>query len=187
MLLVTTSLLNSWLYIWKAQEEYTDQAYNEFVESLQKVKKPPNEAMLLGIEFENECIAGNVPGISEVIKNGIFQYTAKKEIKVEDKDVLLYGKIDVLKAGIIYDIKRTGKYETNKYFDSMQHHMYLTMIPEAREFHYLINDGHNTYWESYTRDEVIDLVPVIKDFFNWLKSRNLWGIYETHWLARKEK
>jgi len=187
MLLVTTSLLNSWLYIWKASEEYTEKAYSDFVDSLQKVKQPPNEAMLLGIAFEDDCIAGKVPGISEIIEGGAFQYKAKKEIKVDDIDVMLYGKIDVLKAGIVYDIKRTSKYEVNKYFDSMQHHMYLTMIPEATEFHYLANDGFTTYWESYTRDDLIDLVPVIRNFFNWLKDRNLWGIYETHWLARKEK
>jgi hypothetical protein len=187
MLLVTTSLLNSWLYIWKASEENTDKAYAEFVDSLQKVAKPANEAMLLGIAFEDDCIAGKVAGISEVIEGGAFQYKAKKEIKVDNHDVLLYGKIDVLKAGIIYDIKRTSKYETNKYFDSMQHHMYLTMIPEATEFHYLANDGNNTYWESYSRDDLIDLVPVIRNFFDWLKNYNLWGIYQTHWSARKEK
>jgi hypothetical protein len=184
MYLVTTTLLNSWHYLWKVDEQYQDNAWQDFVDLLNKVRKPPNEAMQRGIQFEADCVAGMVPGISEIIKDGVFQYSASKETKVAGEAVLLYGKIDVLKAGIIYDIKSTSKYELQKYHDSVQHHMYLTMVPNAVKFVYLINNGHETFIETYRREEIRALEPLIEQFYAWLKQKNLWEVYTSKWQSR---
>jgi hypothetical protein len=185
MYLVTTTLLNSWQYLWKVSEEYQESSWNDFLDMLNKVKKPPNEAMQRGIQFEADCVAGLVPGISEIIRGGVFQYSASKETKAGGESVLLYGKIDVLKAGIIYDIKSTSKYELQKYHDSVQHHMYLTMVPNAVKFVYLINNGYETYKETYRRDEVKPVEPLIEQFYAWLKERNLWQVYTEKWQSRQ--
>ena len=185
MYLVTTTLLNSWGYLWKVGEDYEQSAWADFLDLLNKVKKPPNEAMQRGLQFEADCMAGMVPGISELIKGGAFQYSASKEIKVGSESVLLYGKIDVLKAGIIYDIKSTSKYELQKYHDSVQHHIYLTLVPNAIKFVYLINDGEHTYQETYRREEVRPIEPTIDQLYRWLKERNLWTIYADKWQSRQ--
>jgi hypothetical protein len=185
MYLVTTTLLNSWQYLWKVDEEYQESAWQDFIDLLNKVRKPPNDAMIRGIEFEADCIAGLVPGISEIIKGGTFQYAASKETKVAGERVLLYGKIDVLKAGIIYDIKSTSKYELQKYHDSTQHHMYMNMIPNAVKFVYLINNGNDTFQEIYRRDEIKPVEPIIAQFYEWLKDKNLWNIYTEKWQTRQ--
>lgn len=184
MYLITTTLLNSWSYLWKADDEYADNAWKDFINLLNRNRQPPNEAMIRGIQFEADCVAGLVPGISEVIQGGTFQYTAKKEIEVAGVSVLLYGKIDILKAGIIYDIKSTSKYELQKYHDSMQHHMYMTMVPNAVKFVYLINNGHETYVETYRRDEIKPVEPTISTFYQWLKDKKLWELYTTKWQSR---
>jgi hypothetical protein len=185
MYLVTTTLLNSWSYQWKVSEEYEQSAWQDFVDLLNKVRKPPNEAMQRGLQFEADCMAGLVPGISERIRGGVYQYSASKETKVGSESVLLYGKIDVLKAGIIYDIKSTSKYELQKYHDSVQHHMYLTMIPNALKFVYLINNGYDTYEETYRRHEIKPVEPLIDQFYRWLKEKNLWQIYTEKWQSRQ--
>lgn len=69
--LVTPSLLNSWLYIYQTQEEeYTKEAYESFLKTLKREPVEPNEFMLRGIEFEDECVAGNVEKVSPIIENG---------------------------------------------------------------------------------------------------------------------
>lgn len=184
MYLVTTTLLNSWSYLWKVDEAYEQQSWQDFIDLLNRIRKPPNEAMQRGLQFEADCIAGLVPGISEKIKGGVYQYSASKETKVGNERVLLYGKIDVLKAGIIYDIKSTIKYELQKYHDSIQHHMYMTMIPNAVKFEYLINNGRETFIETYRRDEIRPVEPTIDQFYQWLKERNLWQVYTEKWQTR---
>jgi hypothetical protein len=181
-LYITTSLLNSWLYIFKSDD--TEKAYEDFLNSLNKTPGPPNIYMERGIEFEQQCVDGIVPVISDLIKGGVFQAVATKDIEVDNIPVLMYGKLDVLKAGIIYDIKRVSKYETQKYFDSYQHHFYMELVPEAREFRYLINDGNETYVETYRRDETIPLTPVISSFFSWLRSKGLFALYIHKWQAK---
>lgn len=183
---ITQTLLNSWNYVMSCDDERTQTAYNDFINTLNKIYTPPNIYMERGIQFEQDCVDGNVEGISELIKGGVFQATGTKVIEVDDVEVLLYGKLDCLKAGIIYDIKRVSKYETQKYYDSYQHHLYMEMIPEAIEFTYLINDGENTYYETYRRDECKPMAPVIHHFFNWLKERNLFGVFQEKW-KQKEK
>jgi hypothetical protein len=183
--LVTTSLLNSWAYIFKAKDaEAAKNAFNEFSNSLNKIPIPTNFYMKRGIEFEEECAQGKVPGISEVIEGGVLQAVAMKDVKIQGTNVLMYGRLDCLKAGKIYDIKRVARFETQKYYDSYQHHFYMELIPEAEEFHYLINDGNQTYWESYRRDEKIDIISVIATFYKWLKDNDLWETYKLKWKSK---
>ena len=143
-LLITATLLNSWKYLFNNQagEESQETLYNDFLKVLKREPTETTPAMALGNEFEKECYEGKVEGISEIIKGGAFQLSASKIETIGNYNFLLYGRIDVLKNGIIYDIKRVGKYsDVQKYYTSVQHVMYLKLIPQAKEFKYLISDS----------------------------------------------
>lgn len=59
--------------------------------------------------------------IANIIKGAQLQYRARRIIPVGDMSLVLYGKIDALKAGVVYDIKFSSGYEKGKYFSSTQH------------------------------------------------------------------
>lgn len=81
---VTPSLINSWLYLYHCYEGQEIKAKEDFLNALNRVKTPTNEA--LGIDFENKCYAGIVDNENEeiikIIKDGTYQMSAKKLIKV---------------------------------------------------------------------------------------------------------
>lgn len=97
--------------------------------------------------------------------------------------LLLYGRLDVLKAGVSYDIKFSGSYEAGKYLDSTQHPMYLEIVPEATKFTYLVSNGSAVWPETYTREETPSIIPTISNFFDWLEMRGLMELYKEKWLA----
>ena len=180
LLKISATLLNSWAYIYKAKEGYEEKAYNDFVSYLNREPMEPNFFMQRGIDFEEACIEGKVPGISEIVKDGVYQAFFYKDIDLGDYEVRLLGYLDVLKEGKIYDIKRVSRYEKPKYYDSYQHHIYMELVEEAQEFTYLIGAGNKTvdiYTETYRRDEVTSIIPVIKQFYKWLEDHNLFEIY----------
>lgn len=198
--LITPSLLNSWLYIWEAgkgvvesekdeicledkQEDAMLRAKQDFIDALKKIQKPPNEYMKAGIEFEEECYKGNTC-VSPIIEGGAYQIVGTKEVTVDDIDFLMYGRLDVLKGGIIYDIKRIWKYKRPKYYWSSQHRFYMDLFPEATEFQYLAFDGYNLHIEVYFADDCIPTENLISKFIAYLKQENLYEIYTENWKAR---
>ena len=202
--LMTHSLLSSWLYAIKdnpyetADDEGEEKLskYDEFLLTLKRVPTPINENIQKGIDLENlvtEIINGrgdprhrwheSASEIAETIKGGVLQHRAQKQIEVRGVTLLLYGRIDALKAGVVYDVKYSGKYEVGKYFDSTQHPVYLELVPGAREFTYLASNGSNVWPETYTREDTPSVYPIISDFIDWLDTRELMAIYKEKWLA----
>lgn len=184
---ITASLLNSWNYIFDCNPDYSKEAFDSFVKTLNRIKEPPNFYMKRGIEFEEKCCYSNEhPLITNIIEGGAFQVYAEKDLCVDGMDIKLLGYLDVLKAGVIYDIKRVNKYDTQKYFTSYQHHVYFALVPESNKFVYLIGAGNydnalEYYTETYYREEALDIVTVIETFFNWLKENNLFEVYKEYW------
>lgn len=155
---------------------------DDFLSYLMREPIEVNFFMKRGNEFEDECLNGDHERISPIIEGGCFQFKAELMYNnIYGLNINLKGKLDVLKAGIIYDIKRVQKYKTPKYFDSFQHHVYLTIVPEAIKFIYLIDNGYETFEEVYERSEIIDMEPVIKSFIRWLKENDLFEIYKEKW------
>lgn len=183
MLLITPSLLNSWAYIFKGNDG--NKALADFIHYLKREPSEPNVHMQRGIDFEKLCVDGKEPTISPIIEGGAFQLSASKVVEVDGIMFLIYGRLDVLKAGKGYDIKSVVKYETQKYFDSYQHHCYFEIVPEMTDFTYLISNGRDVYFEEYSRDEMIDLKKVISQFIQYLKTMNLFEIYVEKWRARQ--
>lgn len=200
--LVTHSLLSSWLYA-ISDDPYSD-ATNEkdpladFLTVLRREPTETTEAMQNGIDFENlvTAIAENAPHdrnhkwydgakqIADIVQNGVFQYVAKRDAFIGGRNVLLYGRLDALKAGHIYDIKFSRRYEVGKFYDSTQHPMYLNLVPEALDFTYLVFNGSSVWQERYSRKDTMPIEPVVEHFFEWLRGQGLDDLYRENWGAK---
>ena len=176
--LVTHSLLSSWLYA--IQDNPYDDATTErdplaeFMAVLRREPTPTSAAMQKGIDFENLVTAilngtGDKTNewyftanrVAGIIQGGILQYSAKKLVRIGDRDVLLYGRLDALKGGVIYDIKYSGHYE----------------------FSYLISNGKEFWQETYRREEAASIDSIVSNFYDWLSVQGLDELYRQHWRA----
>lgn len=201
MYLLTHSLLSSWLYAMKSNpyEDLTSErdSYEEFLKSLRREPTETTEAMQRGIDFE-DMVTDIVNGVevnpddkwyeaaskvASIVKGGQLQYKAKKQIVVRGITILLYGRLDVLKAGEVIDIKFSGSYDRGKYFDSTQHPTYLELIPEANSFTYLVTNGTEVWKETYRRDETCSIITIIEAFIEYLICNDLWDEYAKYWKA----
>lgn len=199
---MTHSLLGSWLYTMKENlfEDMTTEKnpMDEFLLTLRREPTPTTDAMQKGIDFEDlvTAIVTNSPTnpsldkwydaayrVADIIRGGLLQYKAKRTITVNGMDFLLYGRLDALKAGVIYDIKFSSGYERGKYVASTQHPTYLEIVPEATCFKYLVSNGSEVWTETYTREETPSIFPVISDFVDWLTATGLLELYKEKWLA----
>lgn len=170
MYLITASLLNSWSYL--LESEYGN--IKDFEKVLAKVPTPTTEAIETGFAFEKWCEQN-----FEETKGGIFQMTAKKVVG----NYLLYGRMDCVKAGVIYDYKYTKKYEPGKFLENAQTAMYLELLPEAKKVSYIITDKKdfsNLYREDYTREEIQPIMQTVNQFIAWI-NRN--GYSMEKWVA----
>lgn len=198
--LMTHSLLSSWLYTMKENpfEDATSDRDKmaEFVQVLNREPTETTEAMQKGIDFENlvtDAVHGKVNPkskwfdaankVANVVRGGVLQYRASKEFQVRGITIVLYGRLDALKAGVIYDIKFSGSYDVGKYISSTQHPTYFALVPEAQEFTYLVSNGSAVWPETYRREETPSIFPIISDFFDWLDVQGLMSVYKEKWLA----
>ena len=199
--LMTHSLLSSWLYAMKSNpyEDLTTEKdpAEEFLRVLRREPTETTDAMRNGIKFEDmvTAIAAGADvdtdhnwydaarKAAQTVKGGVTQYKAKMEMEVSGVPILLYGRIDFLKAGVVIDTKFSKSYERGKYIDSTQHPTYLRLVPEAYEFMYLVSNGTDVWTETYRRDETPDIEPVIADFFRYLNEKGLMETYKKHWAA----
>lgn len=201
--LVTHSLLSAWLYSMQdnpfADATQEDTSKEDFLRVLRREPTPTTEAMQNGIDFEDlvtELVRGEQPNpnktawmepaqkVAGIIRGGQLQYVATRKVVVDRTEFLLYGRLDALKAGRIYDIKFSKGYERGKYIDSTQHPMYLELLPSAESFTYLVSNGTELWTEQYRRDETRSIFPIIRDFVAYLDGTGLMPIYREHWVAR---
>jgi len=187
---ITQSLLSEWLWTFK-----TDDGYDNFLAALNRQKKPMTESMLDGIRYEN-CLNSVLDGeqlpenhewlfpiteMAEELWGAQKQVVLFKDIDIDGQPVLLHGVLDYLREGHIWDCKFSKRYHLNKYLDSPQTPMYLTLVPEAFDFTYIITDGKWVYRERYPREIVPDIGTTINQFYKFLKQHDLWKTYLEKW------
>ena len=189
---ITKSLLDSWLWAFKREDGWDD-----FLSTLHREKKPPTQAMLDGTRFENvlnnvlkgEAIpadhewASVITEMSKDLQGSQQQVVLFSDCEVNGQPFLLHGVLDYLREGHIWDCKFTKNYHLNKYFweGTSQTSMYLALVPEARDFTYIISDGKYVYRERYPRDIVPPIEPIINNFMQYLKKHGLWEAYCEKW------
>ncbi len=111
------------------------------------------------------------------------QLVAKKPVVIDGMEFLLYGRLDALKEGRIFDIKYSGSYERGKFRNSTQHPMYYRLVPEIMNFTYIVSNGYDVWTEVYWFDEIPRIEPVIVDFLGWLRDMDLMETYKQYWGA----
>lgn len=172
---ITPTLLNSWQY------NINNGSIEDFIKTLKKEEFEKTEAIQTGFEFE-KYMQENY----EETKGGAYQVRVSKEYG----KYLLYGIIDCLKNGIIYDYKYSQRYEVGKYYSNNQTLMYLEMVPEATKIVYLITNKFDEvpgeiFREEYRKDEFPENIEtIINKFENWLKEYDLLEIYQENWRCK---
>lgn len=207
---ITKSLLNSWQDIWDCEEwvhekeddeiSYEDkleatrqEKVQEFINYLNRLPIPDNEAMKKGREFEDIVCAGLDPEFSKYVKGGAFQVKVAREVDVDGVPITLYGILDVLKAGRIMDIKRTSRYKEHKFKTHHDHAMYMYLVPEAIDFTYLVADDNieskdeekrksGYHYENYIRENSEDIIKTVSQFLSWLKANDLFDVFTRNWV-----
>lgn len=209
--LITQSMLSAWLYQYNCAEDAAEDAREDFLKKLRREKEEQTDAMVRGISFENavywilhgddypaydhcESFAKRtqekefacILQMAKLMKGGAYQVTAYKDKRIAGENFLLMAKCDWVKAGEIYDCKRVEHYtNVGKYFESVQHPMYLEVIPSARCFKYEICDGDDIYEERYTREDIPQSIDsIIEQFTADLKATGLWETYTKLWESR---
>lgn len=187
---ITQSLLSAWEWSFK-----TDDGWDDFIAALNREKKQPTQAMLDGIRFEN-CLNNVLKGepiyqdnewynvlveMSCELQGAQQQVSLFQDCEVDGQPFLLHGVLDYLREGHIWDCKFSKTYHLNKYLTSPQTPMYLSLVPEARDFTYIISDGKYVYREKYPRDIVPPIEPTINNFMQYLKKHGLWEVYCEKW------
>jgi len=209
--LITPSLINSWTWYLDSPEPNLD----EFKAVLRRERTPDNEAMQKGRAFETRvrvacgdyeptesekadleatCPEGNeltdeymntVDEIADIVRGGAWQVSASKTIQVFGHDIVLYGRMDVLKGPWVFDIKFSHSYEIGKYLHSAQTKMYLALVPEVLGIRYLVSTGKVVAEDYYRRESVEPIENDVRDFLSWLKDRkDLFDLYVQNWQSK---
>ena len=127
--------------------------------------------------------------VAKILRGAQLQVKAMRNTFLLGNNLLLYGILDGLKAGVIYDIKflnkgMGGAELAGKYLESPQHPMYFELVPDAYEFKYLVSDGTDLYIETYSREDTPPIDAEIENFFCWLDAAGYTPIYKEKWLAK---
>lgn len=183
---ITHTLLTSWIYSMTSEERY-----EEFIKYLNREPTKQTSAMRNGIMFENMVYAhangaplpedcewkDGVEGVAEAVKGAAFQVALSKDVNIDGIDFHLFGILDALHAGHIYDVKFSKVYDYGKYFPSTQHPMYFALCPEAFDFTYVVSDGEYVYRERYFPEDCEPIEYTIRNFMKSLERQNLVDVY----------
>lgn len=201
--LITQTLLSAWNYLYSCREESTDEAYESFMRTLRREEIEPTPEMQNGIDFENAVYArlhgwpiaetdpaweNGIESVATRLKGAQTQVKASRPLTVAGMVFLVYGKLDALKAGHIYDVKFSNKSFHSaelpgKYLESAQHPAYFYIVPEAMDFTYLVSDGKDLYEETYTRANTRHISEIIAEFITSIASMGLLDTYKQYWQA----
>lgn len=200
--LITQTLVAAWAYTFDCFEGGKHEAQENFMRALRREVGEQTEAMKNGIAFEREVYkqAWGVPrqphakwetgiqAVAERIKGAPTQVKVRRELKLDGMTFLVYGILDALKAGTIYDVKFFNKKMKDfdvygKYLNSPQHPFYFYMVPEAKAFQYLLSDGSDLYVENYWRTECRPAEEIIGDFISSITGMGLLNLYKEKWQA----
>lgn len=212
--LITPSLLNSAAWYLSVEDEDKEEVERQkFISTLKREKFEKSRQMIYGIDFEDdicrvataspeaEDVGTELPEVADapidtralvineiaaVVQGGTWQLPCKKVYK----NFLLYGRMDVIKGDIIYDIKTTSRYDVGKFQKSAQHRLYLYCTGLA-QCDYLVAEVYHgkdeTSIKGFSRESYTnrDIEQMVDDFISWLEyDKELRNLYYNHWGAK---
>jgi hypothetical protein len=127
--------------------------------------------------------------VAEYVRGGQYQVRLQRELEACGMSFLVYGVLDALKSGEIFDIKyKTKSFGSldlvGSYLDSPQHSAYFYLVPEAYRFTYLVSDGNDLYTEIYTPEMTRPIADIITEFISFLRDMNLLEVYKAKWESK---
>jgi len=201
--LITKTLIESWNYLHSCYEGCEEDAMTDFIRTLNREPIEDNEAMANGREFENEVYKealgiartphpkweNGIKSVATLLRDSQTQVKAYNELTVDGTELLVYGVLDALRAGTIYDVKFINKSFgsaelAGKYLDCSQHSAYFYIVPEAQKFVYLVSDGEDIYTETYTPHNSRPFAEIAKEFLDSLEAMNLLDVYKEKWVSK---
>ena len=120
--------------------------------------------------------------IAERVKGGLWQQKLTKRVG----DYVLFGYADVINRDTIHDIKRVSQYSPPKYFDSIQHLLYM-VCEDLPKFRYEISDGKRVYVETYdtTAYTLKLLISRIDSMVAWIRQTpEFEAPFEANWRSK---
>lgn len=200
--LITQSLISSWAYMFDCWEGGEEEAEQEFLRVLRREQGETTDAMQNGIEFENAVYAeaaglyqgdikkwdAGIRAVGSILRGAQVQVRLSRPLVVDGTEFLVYGILDALMAGTIFDVKFTSKPLSKfdaygKYLNSAQHPFYFYLVPEALVFKYLLSDGEDLYIEAYSREQTRPAKEIISEFIRSITDMGLLDLYKEKWLA----
>lgn len=201
--LITQTLLSSWAYVFNCRDECAEDAMADFLRTLNREKTEATEAMLDGIAFENEVYKAasgiarqphekwerGIQAVATALRGAQTQVKAQRDMDAHGMKFLVYGILDGLRAGVIFDVKKKSKSFgsldlAGDYLDSAQHPAYFYIVPEAYEFRYLVSDGQDLYVETYRPEECRPFPDIVDEFITSIESLGLLSLYKEKWAAK---
>lgn len=201
--LITQSLVSSWAYMFDCMEGNEEEAEQEFLSALRREPREATDAMRNGIDFENAVYAeaagarwdtggrweNGIKAVATRIRGAQVQVRASRPLTVDGTEYLVYGILDALRAGTIFDVKFSSKSLSGfdaygKYLNSPQHPFYFHLVPEALDFKYLLSDGADIYVETYLREQTRAAEDVISEFIRSITDMGLLSLYQEKWVAK---
>ncbi len=195
--LITPSLLNSWQWFLSVEDDDKQEAERQkFIATLKREKFEKTPAMEFGIKFEDDIafmcrtktktINDTANEIVNIVSGGTWQLPCKKLYK----NFLLYGRMDVVKGNVVYDIKTASRYDVGKFQKSAQHRLYLYCTGLER-CDYLVAEVYHGKEETIIKGFCVesytdrDIEPMVDDFIAWLDyDPELKLLYYAHWESK---
>lgn len=174
-LLIAPTLLDSYDWMMKAPDSikkgtnisWKEDALNQLEATLTRAPFRPNKAIIKGMEFERMACAkskvanidalkasDNFKKVCHLIKGGDFQVKTKKFIVVDDKEYVLFNRLDVKFPKLIKDIKTTANYRGQANYLSKWQHKFYTLTDEIRDFQYIIAEWKDADVDDFTIKQV---------------------------------
>jgi hypothetical protein len=199
--LITPSIWNAVQWAKDAPTDWQTSAREQLTNQLSRVPMGPDvpKAITRGLDFERmvevctrrdkDTWEGS-PLFNKVVdecRGGKWQQVAKKTIKVDDEEHLLYGRIDVMFPDKIIDLKTTSTYRDPGYFlKGIQHKIYA-LATKITKFTYKvilmtesdkILDVYDIDWEAPPLDELEE--DIIRQVHVFRMDLRRWGLEEMY-------
>ena len=191
--LITPTLISQFDWMKKSPKEWKEKALMDFTNILNRIyPETVPEYVTLGRVFEKYIERAARTGqsgsdkfniIRDMFVGAKFQTKTQSNIKVDDVDYLLYGRIDALFPEKILDLKTTRNYKGVQYYmDSFQHKIYC-YCQEISSFSYVVVEivkekDKNVITNHYVLDYNIDnpfslkeeISEKIREVVNYIES-----------------